>query len=272
MHFCLVLTLAVCGGFGDDDPALIAGIKALDAGDHKKAVQHFTEAIAKDPKSFDAVWYRALAHDKLAQYPQALADCDKAIQLMPDRVGVLNMRGAVHFKLGKFKESLADFDKFLQAVPAEKPGHWQRGITCYYAGRYEDGYKQFVDYENVDTNDVENAVWHYLCFAKHAGPDVARKKLLKIGKDKRVPMTQVYDLFAGKCKPEDVLAACKKIEDSPEKRSRALFYAHLYLGLHFDVHGDAKRALEHLNEATEKHRIDHYMWDVARVHRDLLKK
>jgi hypothetical protein len=44
------------------------------------------------------------------------------------------------------------------------------------------------------------------------------------------------------------------------------------VGLYYDVHGDPKRALEHLQEASEKHRIDHYMWDVARVHRDVLKK
>jgi len=37
------------------------------------------------------------------------------------------------------------------------------------------------------------------------------------------------------------------------------------------VQGNAKKALEHMEEAVE-HRIGHYMWDVARVHRDMLKK
>ena len=64
------------------------------------------------------------------------------------------------------KESLADFDKFLALRPAEKNGHWKRGISLYYAGRFEDGKKQFEGYENVDTNDVENAVWHFLCNAR----------------------------------------------------------------------------------------------------------
>ena len=31
--------------------------------------------------------------------------------------------------------------------------------------------------------------------------------MLKIGPDKRVPMRQVYDLYIGKLKPEDVFAA-----------------------------------------------------------------
>jgi lipoprotein NlpI len=271
MLCCLVLSLTLCAAVVPDDPALASGIKALDAGDYKKAIQHFSDSLANDPKNFEAYWYRGVAHNQLGQNAEALADCDKALALKPD-AAVFNLRGAVHFKLGKFKESLADFDRFLEAFPDKKISHWQRGITCYYAGRYEEGYKQFEAYEQFDTNDVENAVWHYLCLAKHAGADVARKKLLKIGKDQRVPMMVVYDLFAGKCKPDDVLAACAKLKDSPEKYQRSLFYAHLYLGLYYDVHGDPKRALVHLNEATEKYRVNHYMWDVARVHRDLLKK
>jgi lipoprotein NlpI len=272
MHLCFVLTLAMSAPIAQENSPLVSGIKAVDDGDYKKAIQFLTDALAKDPKSFVAHWYRGVAHERLDQHALALADCDKAIALVPEAAAVFQLRGAVHFKLGKFKESLADFDKYLELSPAQKAGHWQRGITCYYAGRYKDGYKQFEAYEKVDTNDVENAVWHYLCLAKDAGVDVARKKLLKIGKDQRVPMMDVYDLFAGKCKAEDVLAACAKLKGSPEKYSRSLFYAHLYLGLYYDVHGDSKRALEHLQEATEKYRIDHYMWDVARVHRDVLKK
>jgi lipoprotein NlpI len=254
-----------------DDPSLAKGIKALEAGDYRQAVQHFTDSLNKDPKNVEAWWNLAVAHDRLGLHEQALADCHKVLELDPKAGGILDLRGAILFKLGKFKESLADFDRYLELFPDKKAGHWQRGITCYYAGRYEDGYRQFEAYEQVDTNDVENAVWHYLCLAKHAGVEAARKKLLKIGKDQRVPMMVVYDLFAGKCKPEDVLAACDKVKDAPDKLRRALFYAHLYLGLYYDVHGDARRALEHLNEATEKYRIDHYMWDVARVHRDVLK-
>ena len=58
---------------------------------------------------------------------------------------------------------------------------------------------------------------------------------------------------------------------SEDKLNERLFYAHLYLGLFFESEGDAKKALEHLTVAAD-HKIGHYMWDVARVHRDLLRK
>ena len=56
-----------------------------------------------------------------------------------------------------------------------------------------------------------------------------------------------------------------------EALTRQLFYAHLYVGIYYDLEGDAPRALAHLNKAVDEYRIGHYMWDVARVQRDVLK-
>jgi lipoprotein NlpI len=99
----------------------------------------------------------------------------------------------------------------------------------------------------------------------------ARTAMLKIGKDRRVPMMVVYDLFRGKAQPADVLKAVEADAPAADQLNRRLFYAHLYLGLYHESLGDRNLALRHLTTATE-HRIGHYMWDVARVHRDVLRK
>ena len=140
------------------------------------------------------------------------------------------------------------------------------------SGRYDEGRRQFEGYEKVDTNDVENAVWHFLCVARKDGLAKARASVLKIGKDRRVPMMQVYDLYRGALKPADVLAAAEAGEVAPMQRQQRLFYAHLYLGLYYDATGNKKQALEHMSQAADKYRITHYMGDVARVHEGLLRK
>src|ERR1019366_8448435 len=173
-------------------------------------------------------------------------------------------RGVAHFKAGKFKESIADFDKQIELDPKAKISHWQRGISYFYAGRYDEGRRQFEGYQEFDSNDVENAIWRFMCMARKDGLDQARKAILKIGDDRRVPIRQVYDLYKGDLKTDDVLKAAKANNEQ--------FYAHLYVGIYFDLLGDKKKAFPHLNTATEDHRIGHYMWDVARVHRDLLAK
>ncbi|MGE0606312.1 MAG: tetratricopeptide repeat protein [Pirellulales bacterium] len=203
--------------------------------------------------------------DYLAKVKESVAAYDKLIAEDPKNAGAYNQRGAAKFKLGQIEESIADFDKFLSLEPDAEPAHWMRGISYYYAGEFEKGRKQFEGYQTYDSNDVENAVWRYLCMAPEVGVEQARDEILKIGDDRRVPMRQVYDLFAGKATADDVLAAVEAGDPPAAKKNERLFYAHLYLGLYAEANGQDEEALAHLQQA-QSHRIGHYMWDVARVH------
>ena len=205
-------------------------------------------------------------------YAKAVADYDAGLKLNTNAPIAYQRRGEAHFRLGHFKESIADFDRFIELVPAQAPQHWQRGIALYYAGRYEDGRKQFELHQTVNPRDVENAVWHFLCVARASGAEKARAALIPIDGDARVPMAQVHALFAGKAKPEDVLAAARAGEPPPDRLDNQLFYAHLYLGLYFEAMGDARLAREHVFKAATGFKADHYMGDVARVHAQVLRK
>jgi len=245
---------------------------ALAKGKTDEALKLAEQAVATDDKSAQAHLLRGTIYEALRRHKDAIADFDKTIASDPKAANAYDHRGSERLKLGQFTEAIKDFDTFLKFKPAEEPGHWRRGIAYYYAGRYDEGRKQFEGYEKVDTNDVENAVWHFLCVARKDGVAKARAGLLKIGKDKRVPMMEVYDLFAGKLKPDDVLKAAKTPDTSAKLLSQQMFYAHLYLGVYYEVHGDTKKALEHLEQAVQQRQENHYMWEVARVHRDLRKR
>jgi lipoprotein NlpI len=84
-------------------------------------------------------------------------------------------------------------------------------------------------------------------------------------------MMQVYSLYRGKLTPDEVLATAKAGDPSEETLHQRLFYAHLYLGLFHEVRGDLAAAKKHIAEA-EKRKINHYMWDVAAVHKRVLDK
>jgi lipoprotein NlpI len=274
----LLLALAVAGllpalSRGETvDDYLRQARQALMDQEPDKALRLADRAIEADPKDARGYLLRGVARAMLRQPAEAIADFDKCIERDPRGAEAYDHRGSEQFKLGRIKESLADFDRFLDLRPREAPGHWKRGISLYYAGRYDDGRKQFEGYEKVDTNDVENAVWHFLCKARRLGVERARAAMLKIGRDARVPMMEVYDLYRGKAKPADVLAAAEAGDVPGEQRKQRLFYAHLYLGLYYDVTGDKRKALEHLTLAEDKHRIGHYMGDVAHVHAEMLRK
>lgn len=252
---------------------LAAGRAALRQGEPEKALTLADRAVTKSSKSADAHLLRGLANDGLDRHAEAVQDFTRVLQIDPRSAEAFDRRGIAHFKLAHIKEALADFDAHLALRPDLKPGHWRRGIVCYYAGQFDEGRKQFEGYQNVDSNDVENAVWRYLCMARAVGVERARADLMKVGQDRRVPMMVVYQMFAGKAKPEEVLAAAEE-GNPPEKDLRLRrFYAHLYLGLFYEAAGDAKKAREHLTRAAQDYRLPgFYMWDVARVHVELLGK
>jgi lipoprotein NlpI len=268
------MLLLPCGsaiGQGKKDDPLAAAKSAVDAGQLDKALTLCDAAVKQDPKSHEAYLLRGTVREKLAKLPEASQDFSRALELKPTATEAYHLRGCVQFKLGKFQESLADFDMYIEKNPERKAGHWQRGITCYYAGKYDEGRQQFEGYQDFDSNDVENAIWRFMCQAKKDDVAKCRKEMLKIGNDQRVPMKEVYDLFMGKIEPKDVIAAAQ-MRKTVRKQDSPQFYAHLYVGLYFETMGDKKQALEHLNKAADDFAHRHYMWDVARVHRDVLRR
>lgn len=238
-------------------------------GKRDEAVTLITQAIAVEPKNPRGYLIRARFHEESHDSTKAIADYDQVLKLDPRLADAWQHRGGEHFKLGQIKESIVDFDKFIELMPQQAPYHWQRGISLYYAGRFEDGRKQFESHQTVNPSDVENAVWHFLCVARADGVEIARAALIPIKGDARVPMMEVHALFAGKIKPEDVLKAAGAGGPPTRQLSHQLFYAHLYLGLYFEVIGDGKRAREHIAKAAGEFQTNDYMGDVARVHLQL---
>jgi lipoprotein NlpI len=223
------------GGQEPVDTLLQQATQASQRGDHGRAIERLTEVIEAEPKTAIA-WY---------------------------------LRGREHFRAGKMKESVADFDKYVEVKPEAEKSQWERGISLYYAGEYERGAKQFELYQTFHDQDVENSAWRYLCVARTEGVEKAQANMLPISRDPRVPMMQIYDLYRGKLKPEDVLAAANAGEPDKDTLRVRLFYAHLYIGLWHEVAGRGEEAKRHILEA-EKNKIAHYMWDVARVHAERL--
>jgi len=174
-------------------------------------------------------------------------------------------RAVADFERGRVTESALGFDNVVKLAPDSAPQLWQRGIALYYAGRYKDCRAQFESHRTVNPNDVENAVWHFLCVARAESPEKARGALLPVGPDSRVPMREVYDMFRGTRRPEEVLAA-------GGRQPSAQFYAQLYVGLYYEALGNATLAREHITLAAADQfaSVGGYMHTVAKVHLGIL--
>ena len=56
-------------------------------------------------------------------------------------------RGMQAFQANKIAESLRDFDRAAELDPAAAPFLWQRGISDYYAGKFQEGRRQFESHK-----------------------------------------------------------------------------------------------------------------------------
>lgn len=231
--FCLPLPAL---GANDAEAKLAEAERAIAQGRSEPAVRLLTEALTADPKLADA-WY---------------------------------LRGRENFRLGRGEQSVADFDRYIQLRPELASRQWERGISCYYAGKFAEGAKQFELYQTYHDNDVENSVWRYVCMARLDGPEKARRAMLPIANDTRVPMMEVYRMFRGELTPDQVLAAVDRDQPSDDVRAGRLFYARLYLGLYYEAQGQRELAGKYILLAADEHRetrrVNRYMWDVARIH------
>jgi lipoprotein NlpI len=185
----------------------------------------------------------------------------------------LYARGEEHFFAGRIDESIRNWDLEIVAQPFREPYHWQRGLAFYYAGEFEKGVKQFELHQKVNQNDVENAAWHFLCVvrAERGSVKKARKALIPIAGDSRVPMKEVHDLFAGKGTAQDILDAASKNAEGLLLRNQ-LCYAHLYLGLYYEVLGEIEKSRGHIKKSALEFRMNHYMGKVAQLHYKLRRK
>ena len=243
----------------------------LDAAAEPPGIDAITRQIADrpdDPRLYDL---RAQLYSAASEHAKAIADLGRAIELKPEDLQLVDARGSERLLAGKFEQAIADFDRYLAKHPRQGPYHWKRGIALYYAGRYDDGVKQFDTHQTVNSADVENAVWRFLCMARRDGVKKAEQDLLKIGPDSRVPMAQIYELFAGKSTAEDVLQAARAGDPTEQELRVRLFYTHLYIGLYLDAQGKPADALEHMKLAAKDYLVDHYMGGIAVVHVPVLQ-
>ena len=249
--------------------------KRFQAGRLDEAEVLVTKRIADNPKSARDYLLRATIREQIDKLSGTVEDFTSALTCGigdKDKPILYDHRGSANFMLGRIKESLCGLRRILQLEPKAASQHWRRGITCYYAGKFDDGRKQFEAYERVDGNDVENVVWRAMCVARKDGFEKSQTTMAKVGIDRRVPMMTIYQMFKGGATPEDVMKVSEHDAPNEDEHKQRTFYAHLYIGLYSEIKGDKVATKEHLKKAVAIYPRGPYMWGVARTHLNLLEK
>ncbi|XP_063931410.1 stress-induced-phosphoprotein 1-like isoform X2 [Zophobas morio] len=83
-------------------------------GKHPEAVKCYTEAIRRNPKDHVLYSNRAAALMALGEFPSALRDCAKCLELKPDFVKALIRQGRCYFTMKEYTLSFEAYEKALK--------------------------------------------------------------------------------------------------------------------------------------------------------------
>ena len=96
---------------------LMRGAQALERKDIPHAIRHFDRAIEQCPTFAEPFNQRATARYLQEEYEPSIADCQRAIELMPCHFGALAGMGHCYAHLGKPREAIAAYERALEANP-----------------------------------------------------------------------------------------------------------------------------------------------------------
>ncbi len=97
---------------------------------HKRSLTELNQKIIETPDDADLYeyrcWYRMTRNFEL---DEALADCNRAVDLDPKNSAAHNSRGFVHLRARRFSEAMADFDIALAILPTLPAPLYGRGVA-----------------------------------------------------------------------------------------------------------------------------------------------
>ena len=106
-----------------------------------KALDDLGRAIAAatpdDPALAGDLLERAVIFQQAGRYAEALAECDRAAAIQPDRPDVHRLRGAVLARLRRFDDAIRSFDICLAKGTPSAPLYEARGLALAHRGAYE---------------------------------------------------------------------------------------------------------------------------------------
>jgi len=118
-------------------------------GDYPEAVKSYTEAIKRDPNDKTAYTNRATAYTKLGAIPQAIKDCDKALELDGKFVKALIKKAYALFLTKDYYKALETYQIALEIEPENK--EIENGVKTTLA-KINEGQDEDTVKRNIQTN------------------------------------------------------------------------------------------------------------------------
>ena len=116
-----------------------SGIKAGQRGQYPEAIEDYTKAIELKSDYAEAYYFRGLTYHSKGEYDQAIKDFTKAIKLKSDYVEAFCFRGGTYYSKGEYDQAIKDFTKAIKLKSDYVEAFCFRGYAYSLQGKYDRG-------------------------------------------------------------------------------------------------------------------------------------
>ncbi|MBI5568314.1 MAG: tetratricopeptide repeat protein [Desulfomonile tiedjei] len=126
-----------------DDAHYRLGLRAVEAGDARKAVDLFSRAITANPNDHRLYNDRGVAYKRSGDIDRALSDYNRSLEIKPDYANALNNRGVAYLQQGEYDKAIVDFNEALKYGGIAAKLYTNLGIAYATKGDHVEAVKQF---------------------------------------------------------------------------------------------------------------------------------
>lgn len=136
-----------------------------DAGNHQKAIEDYTHAIALVPELAEGMTYnRGISHNILKEYDKALRDFTRVVELQPLRAYPRRQRANCYANQGKWKLAIKDYDQAIARWPKDAESYLNRGLAHRVLGQIDQALSDIQRAQELDTSSALASFHAGLCF------------------------------------------------------------------------------------------------------------
>ncbi len=164
--------------------------------DYRSALAILDDTIRKRPDNPNVYLGRACAYEDLGESDKQIADCSKAIELLPTYAHAYVNRGNAYADKGDHARALADYSKAIELNPRLAEAYNNRGLIYAQMGDLPRALDEYTRALAINPNHIEAHANRAILYINqgdfaHAQADLdALEKL-----DARGPLTQLYELL-----------------------------------------------------------------------------
>ncbi|MCF8232722.1 MAG: tetratricopeptide repeat protein [Bacteroidales bacterium] len=128
----------------------LRGIAKYNLGDHRGALNDFSQTLSIHPFYTQALHYRGVTYSVLMEKNKAIQDFNEALEFDPYNAKVLMSRGAVYLQMNKLDKALKDLDKAIMIDNDMALAYLNRAMVYKEKDKYPEALDDINEVINID--------------------------------------------------------------------------------------------------------------------------